>query len=87
MTVREMKKRLIGRRIVGFEAGAFRDGDLLTGQQKYDTGLWGQNRPNGGRITYNPVFILDDGTRVSFNVHETQVGEYGVDPKFHGGPS
>ena len=28
MTVREMKKRLLGRRIVGFEANAFRDGEL-----------------------------------------------------------
>lgn len=42
MTVREMKKRLIGRRIVGFEAGAFRDGRLSPGQfTKYD------RRPRG----------------------------------------
>jgi len=28
------------------------------------------------------VFILDDGTRVSFNVRETEIVEYGIDPRF-----
>ncbi|HEV3059609.1 MAG TPA: hypothetical protein VGY48_15270 [Vicinamibacterales bacterium] len=79
MTVKEMKKRLVGRRIVAIEARAFRDGDIPASKIKYD-GLWEATRPTGGAITYDPVFILDDGTRLSFRVHETEIGEYGIDP-------
>jgi len=74
MTVKEMKKRLVGRRIIAFEANAFREGT--------DAGSFLEDRPSkgSGRVTYDPVFILDDGTRLSFRVHETEIGEYGIDP-------
>lgn len=81
-----MKKRLIGRRIVGFEAGAFRDGELSPKQHqrhgRHERGPY-EPPPSGGRITYNPVLILDDGTRVSFDTHETEIGEYGIDLAFY----
>lgn len=35
----------------------------------------------GGRgqdWTTDPVFILDDGSKVGFSVEETEVGEYGI---------
>ena len=78
-SVKEMRKRLVGRTIVGFEARAFRDG------RRKDLGKWVDRgpfaeAPPGGAITYDPVLILDDGTRVSFRVHETEIGEYGIDP-------
>jgi adenosylcobinamide amidohydrolase len=42
---------------------------------------WNAFRRGGGREpgwTSDPVFILDDGTKVSFSVEETEVGEYGI---------
>ncbi len=77
MTVREMRARLVGRRIVGFEARAFRDGRRT--QAPRDRSDW-EPPPNGGGFTYDPVLILDDGTRLAFNVHETEGSEYGIDP-------
>lgn len=80
MTVKEMRKRLVGRTIVGFKANAFRDGEIPADKIQYD-GVWEAGRPNGGNITYNPVLILDDGTEVRFETHETQLGCYGIDPR------
>lgn len=34
---------------------------------------------NGG-LAYNPVILLDNGTRLVFIVQETEAGEYGVKP-------
>jgi hypothetical protein len=34
----------------------------------------------GNPFTYDPVIILEDGTRITFNVIETEVGTYGVEP-------
>lgn len=84
MTVREMKKRLIGRKIVGFEANAFRDGR----SPKTTHSVMGAGEDNivGGDWTYDPVLILDDGSRVRFITHETETGDYGIDPVIHGGP-
>jgi hypothetical protein len=31
-------------------------------------------------VAYDPELILDNGTHVRFVVHETDVGEYGIDP-------
>lgn len=40
--------------------------------------------PDGrGGITYNPVFTLDDGSRLTFSVAETEGGEYGIDVTRH----
>jgi hypothetical protein len=77
MTVAEFRKRIVGRHIVGYEANAFRDGRRR--------GNWSKSEPfepppEGGAITYDPVFILDDGSRIKFHVHETEGSEYGIDP-------
>jgi hypothetical protein len=29
-------------------------------------------------VSFNPVLVLDDGSRLSFSVDETEIGEYGM---------
>ncbi len=79
MTVREMRSLLVGRTIIGFKARAFRDGRPKDSGRWIDRGPFGVP-PNGGTVTYDPVLVLDDGTCLSFVVHETEVGAYGIDP-------
>lgn len=63
MTLNEKKKLLKGRRIVEVQWNAFRTGR-------------GDRRKRGW--TTDPVFTLDDGTKVCFSVQETEFGEYGI---------
>lgn len=37
-------------------------------------------RDGRGGWTCNPDFFLDDGSRLSFTVRETESGEYGIEP-------
>jgi hypothetical protein len=73
---RDVARRLKGRTIVRVEMNSFR-----TDWKEEATGSRG-----GNSWTTDPVFHLDDGTRVSFAVAETEMGEYGIDVCVHGGP-
>lgn len=37
----------------------------------------------GNAKSTDPTFILDDGSRLSFSVQETDVGEYGISVNLH----
>lgn len=37
----------------------------------------------GAEKTTDPTFILDDGSRLTFSVEETEVGEYGISVNLH----
>ncbi len=37
-------------------------------------------RVAGNPYSYDPVFVLEDGTRIAFVVAETETGEYGIEP-------
>ena len=36
-------------------------------------------RDGGGYWNYDPVFFLDDGTRIDFMATKTDVGKYGIE--------
>lgn len=63
MTLNEKKKFLKGRRIVEVKWNSFKTGRSVGRGQGWTT---------------DPVFILDDGSKVGFSVQETEVGEYGI---------
>ncbi len=55
---------IIGKRIVAVRLNRFNTG---------------RSTGNGGKAwSFDPTFVLDDGTAVSFVVDETEVGEYGI---------
>lgn len=89
MTATEFKRRVVGRRIVAVEMHAFRDGRTnsprASKRAHEKLGLYDAPR-DCGSITYNPTFILDDGSRLSFVVRETELGDYGIDPHLSSGP-
>lgn len=37
----------------------------------------------GNKQSTDPVFLLDDGTKVTFSVEETEGGEYGISVNVH----
>jgi len=62
-------KLLVGRKIVGFELNGHRD-EMISGLKL-------------GMI-YAPVFILDNGARVTFTAQEIDSSDgYGVKPNYH----
>jgi hypothetical protein len=63
VTLNEKKKLLKGRKIVEIQWNAFRTGRGARRRQGWTT---------------DPVFILDDGSKVCFSVDETEISEYGI---------
>lgn len=37
----------------------------------------------GNKKTTDPTFYMDDGSYLTFNVAETEVGEYGIEVNWH----
>jgi hypothetical protein len=56
----------------------------LVGRKIVDTEAHAFRDGRGG-ITYQPVLVLDNGAKLHFVVHETDGGDYGIDPQIEGG--
>lgn len=66
MTDKELVRRLKGRRIVDVKLRKFRVGSAT--------------HPRPKEWTYDPLFVLDNGSELSFIVAETEHSEYGIRP-------